>query len=167
MKKLFSPCILILFFLISKIYSQNDSLLILEFVNKKNPEHIEILKTGKKIKLKMKKGSQHYFCKGKLTAITDTNIVIYHIRFKYDSILDYRFNNHPFGKIILGVAGAGAFIYGVLWTTIATVLIPEYPIFAIFYASIAVTGGIMFYKAVTKNKHPVNRWNSSLKKIKG
>lgn len=157
------------FLIISSAYAQTDSVNVLEFQNKKNRENIHVLKIGKKIKLKLKKGSHSYSYKGKLTAITDTNFIInnkYRVTPGSDSILDYRFYNHPFQKIILGTAGVGVFLFGTEWTLLAIVLIPELPVFAISYASIAVIGDVIFCKALTKNKHPIKNWNVSIKKIK-
>ena len=69
--------IFVLFFLIiSEAYVQTDSVTVLEFQSKKNPENIEILKTGKRVRLKLKKGNHYYSYRGKLTAITDTSLVI-------------------------------------------------------------------------------------------
>ena len=175
MRKLFTVIAFLFFLLnlsiiVSKIYAQTDSVNVLEFQSKKNPENIEILKTGKRIRVKLKKDNNSYSFRGKLTAITDTNFVInntYRIRFRSDLITDFRFNNHNhlFGKVILGIAGAGIFISFADLTAAATVVIPEWPVFAILFASIAFVGDIMLYKALTKNKHPVNNWNIDRKSV--
>lgn len=155
-----------------QINTQTDSVNVLVLQNKKNPENIEILKSGKRVNIKIKsthnKG-KNISIRGKLTAIKDTSLIIdnkYRVKLRSDTILDYRFNNHPFRKLILGTAGIGVFLFGVEFAGLMTVLIPEYPGLAIFYGSIAIVGDVMLYEALTKNKHPANCWNVSIKKVK-
>ena len=141
------------------------------FQNKKNPKKTEILKTGKTIHIKHKSahyGDKDYSIRGKLTAITDTSLVIdsKYIVLGSDLISDFRFNNHRSEKILQGTAGVIVFYFGSLFTFLLIALPPEPLVPIVFLGSVAVVGGITVGAAFTKNKHRANSWNISIKRIK-
>jgi len=133
-------------------------------------KNILLLKPGKRINVKLTLENKCWSHKGKITAITDSTLVInYKDHVKLDSVLiqDYRFNNHPIGKIILGTIEVGVFLYGTAWTFFAEIMGDGDPRGAMIFASATILADAILFKATfSKRKHLLNKWNISIKKVK-